>query len=535
MRVARAAARRPVARDRVPGARGCCSSSNPARGDAAGLRESRFDADLAAAIEARAGAARDSRARDPTSRAAPRATRAARWALADTRDGRQQLRWGYYDADAELPSCRWTARPASRTTRPLYLVCAHSRHDTCCALRGRPVAAALHEHSPGRVWECSHIGGERFAANVLMLPSGLMYGRVLPFAAAEFVAASEAGEVVGALLRGRIGLPPAAQAALAFGYEHLALRRADSLRVVDTSRVEDGRAIVHLAGPHGELEVTVRVEQVAADGLTCATDTRPATTCPTTRSASRSPEHDRIAANKGVRDTREMTRPRPLLALLSLLAVVLAITVAARPAGAATTWHNGDGITIVSRPGRRPTRWCAWSFAPDSWPSRSVSMCCSPAVMPTARAAIPCCTCSTGRAAEPTTGWPRVAPRQRRRGYPMIVVMPDAGYDDNGGSWFTNWVDQRHLTRSGELGDVPHQSTDPVDRRQPAHHRRTIRTGRRRVVARRLRVDELRGPPPRPVRLGGVVLRCAGHRVNPVAEAARNRHHRRQRPPAWTA
>lgn len=26
--------------------------------------------------------------------------------------------------------------------------------------------------------------------------------------------------------------------------------------------------------------------------------------------------------------------------------------------------------------------------------------------------------------------------------YPMVVVMPDAGYDGNGGSWFTDWVDQ---------------------------------------------------------------------------------------------
>lgn len=26
--------------------------------------------------------------------------------------------------------------------------------------------------------------------------------------------------------------------------------------------------------------------------------------------------------------------------------------------------------------------------------------------------------------------------------YPMVVVMPDMGYDGNGGSWFTDWVDQ---------------------------------------------------------------------------------------------
>ena len=27
--------------------------------------------------------------------------------------------------------------------------------------------------------------------------------------------------------------------------------------------------------------------------------------------------------------------------------------------------------------------------------------------------------------------------------YPLIVVMPDAGYDRDGGGWFTNWVDER--------------------------------------------------------------------------------------------
>jgi hypothetical protein len=190
--------------------------------------------------------------------------------LADTRDGHESLRWGSYSHDAELTLLSLDASTGEPDDLPLYLVCAHSKHDTCCALRGRPVAAALERERPGRVWECSHIGGERFAANVLLLPSGLMYGRVLPFAAPEFVAAAEAGEVVGALLRGRIGVPPAAQAALAFAYEHLALRRRDALRVVRTGAVDNGRARVELAGPHGRLVVTVQIESVAADGLVCA-------------------------------------------------------------------------------------------------------------------------------------------------------------------------------------------------------------------------------------------------------------------------
>jgi hypothetical protein len=239
----------------------------------AGLRQSRFDSSVAAAVEKRASAAgiRVLAIRRPGR--TPRGER-RQWALVDTRDESAALSWGCYGADRELLELPLDGSAGEPDGAPLYLVCAHSKHDTCCALRGRPVAAALDEQRPGRVWECSHIGGERFAANVLVLPSGLMYGRVLPFAAPEFVAATEAGEVVGALLRGRVGLPPAAQAALAFGYEHLAVRRRDALCVLATSPVEaavdGGQARVRLRGPHGQLEVTVRVEKVAADGLTCA-------------------------------------------------------------------------------------------------------------------------------------------------------------------------------------------------------------------------------------------------------------------------
>ena len=207
----------------------------------AGLRESRFDPGIAAALEERAAAAgvRVLAIRRP-GRTPAGHTR--RWAYADTRDGTTQLRWGEYRTDAALLDLALDGSTGRPDPAPLYLVCAHSRHDTCCALRGRPVAAALDVERPGRVWECSHLGGERFAANVLMLPSGLMYGRVLPFAAPEFAAAAEAGEVIGALLRGRIGFPPVAQAALAFAYEHLALRRADALRIVRAERVVDGQA-----------------------------------------------------------------------------------------------------------------------------------------------------------------------------------------------------------------------------------------------------------------------------------------------------
>ena len=62
--------------------------------------------------------------------------------------------------------------------RPLVAVCAHGRHDQCCAVRGRSACGAIADEYPEYTWECSHLGGDRFAATMLILPEGLCYGRV---------------------------------------------------------------------------------------------------------------------------------------------------------------------------------------------------------------------------------------------------------------------------------------------------------------------------------------------------------------------
>jgi hypothetical protein len=235
----------------------------------AGLRESRFDRAVAGALEARANTARLRLLVIRRPGRTPRGT-GRRWGIADCRPGHEALRWGRFDRDDELLDLPLDGTAGEPDDAPVYLVCAHAKHDTCCALRGRPVAAALHAERPGRAWECSHVGGERFAANVLVLPLGLQYGRVLPFAATQFVEAAEAGEVIGALLRGRVGLPSVAQAALAYAYEHLALRRADALRVVSVGAAVADHAVVRIATPNVVVDVTVFVETIAADGLTCA-------------------------------------------------------------------------------------------------------------------------------------------------------------------------------------------------------------------------------------------------------------------------
>ncbi|MFI1915171.1 sucrase ferredoxin [Nocardia sp. NPDC020380] len=97
-------------------------------------------------------------------------------------------------------------------TDPLVLVCAHGKRDQCCALLGRPIAAGLAAAYPD-VWECSHTGGHRFAPAVVLLPTGLTYGRLDQDSALTMLDAARRGEVSLTGLRGRSCYTPVEQVA----------------------------------------------------------------------------------------------------------------------------------------------------------------------------------------------------------------------------------------------------------------------------------------------------------------------------------
>jgi (2Fe-2S) ferredoxin len=115
---------------------------------------------------------------------------------------------------------------------PLFGVCTHGRHDVCCAERGRPVAAALTASHPARTWEVSHVGGDRFAANVVALPEGLYYGRMDPGTAGQVASLHEQGRVDLDRLRGRASYPMSVQYAEIALRRHLEEDRLDAVRLV---------------------------------------------------------------------------------------------------------------------------------------------------------------------------------------------------------------------------------------------------------------------------------------------------------------
>lgn len=156
------------------------------------------------------------------------------------RPGRQdpqaERRWTVIGPDFETVTEPWTdgrnllraclamTQPAelpAEPQAPVILVCTHGVHDACCAIRGRPVAAALAAHWPDLVWECSHVGGDRFAPNLVLLPDGFYYGNLDPDSAVRIVGDYLAGTVSTEGLRGVASVPPPQQAAVIAAYERL--------------------------------------------------------------------------------------------------------------------------------------------------------------------------------------------------------------------------------------------------------------------------------------------------------------------------
>lgn len=215
-------------------------------------------------------------------------------------DPRAERRWMVVGPDFETVSEPWTdgrnllraclalTQPAelpARPPAPVILVCAHGVHDACCAIRGRPVAAALAARWPDLVWECSHVGGDRFAPNVVLLPDGFYYGNLDPDSAVRTVGDYLAGTVATDGLRGLASSPPPEQAAIIAAYERVGPLAPGAVWV--RRSVQHGphhghgsetTVDLHIAGRAGLVRVQVRAVRRPPAQLTCrASRATPAT------------------------------------------------------------------------------------------------------------------------------------------------------------------------------------------------------------------------------------------------------------------
>lgn len=182
-----------------------------------------------------------------------------RWFVAHSETGSEALYGGEVSDPREYLDLALDGSDGSPSTDPVVAVCAHGKHDQCCAVRGRSACKAIAERYPEYTWECSHLGGDRFAATMLVLPEGLCYGRVDSTDSTELVRLYEEGRLDNRFLRGRTSLPHAVQAAQYFAREAYGGDRIASLSPLT---VERGEGIIHvvLSGDSGPIEVDLTEE-----------------------------------------------------------------------------------------------------------------------------------------------------------------------------------------------------------------------------------------------------------------------------------
>lgn len=175
--------------------------------------------------------------------------------------------------DIDLQPLRRGEGVGGRPVRdPLYLVCTNGSHDACCAEYGRPLASALDTAVGEQAWECSHIGGDRFAGNLLCFPHGLYYGRAEPEDGVRIAARYADGLLALERFRGRSAYPFIVQAGEFFVRRETGLDGVEDLRLAGAHQLaQDVTLVTFLTDAGSQLSATVRVSHAdEADRLTCS-------------------------------------------------------------------------------------------------------------------------------------------------------------------------------------------------------------------------------------------------------------------------
>ncbi|MEY4348434.1 MAG: hypothetical protein RIS43_853 [Actinomycetota bacterium] len=170
-----------------------------------------------------------------------RTTKRRRLWLAHTTPGGVRMRAGSLDDISDVLRWDWQAilrgelpPIGRRSLDPVLFVCTNGKKDACCAKFGREIIDELRPDPEltGQIYECTHLGGHRFAPTALLLPYGYIYGRLNVERAREVLAAAWNVEVESQYLRGRSALPQWAQVAEIAVREQAQIRKADVLDVV---------------------------------------------------------------------------------------------------------------------------------------------------------------------------------------------------------------------------------------------------------------------------------------------------------------
>lgn len=152
-----------------------------------------------------------------------------------------------------------------RVEQPLFLVCTNGKRDMCCARYGIAVYNELSQLAPEQVWRSSHQGGHRFAANLIVLPDGLHYGRIDQASGETLFEAHSSGRILLNYFRGRTLYPSHVQAAEHYlRSEHPDLP-ISAIRLIKSEELAQGRWSVELQAEGLQDSMTMEVGTFESD------------------------------------------------------------------------------------------------------------------------------------------------------------------------------------------------------------------------------------------------------------------------------
>jgi hypothetical protein len=114
----------------------------------------------------------------------------------------------------------------------LYAICTNGKRDECCSRYGVAFYNALQALVGDDVWQCSHIGGHRFAATGIVFPQGVCYGYLDATDAPDLVTHVQNNAIWLDKLRGHIVYTEAVQTADYF------LRRQHALTDISAVKLQ---------------------------------------------------------------------------------------------------------------------------------------------------------------------------------------------------------------------------------------------------------------------------------------------------------
>jgi hypothetical protein len=135
-----------------------------------------------------------------------------------------------------------------RRESPLFVTCTNGRRDPCCAKFGAVLYPHLARIAGESAWQCSHIGGHRFAATGVCFPHAIYYGGLAPEEASTLVRMYREGEIYFERSRGRASYSREAQVAEQFLREQTGERRLNAFTLDQ----------VHQEGQHWHIQFSGR-------------------------------------------------------------------------------------------------------------------------------------------------------------------------------------------------------------------------------------------------------------------------------------